>query len=356
MNYYRHIDRSKVQFDFLTHGVPDAATQAEVEALGGSITVITPKSTSVWRNLRETRHHLNPSTPHGVVHVHTASPTSFVYLLAAMFAGKRVRVAHSHATDLETTAGSLQHRIHRVLQPVLRWAATDLLACSRAAGDWLFGINARRSVRVLPNAIDVGDFRFSPMARKELRRLLDLEDRMVVGHIGRFAEQKNHQFLIKIFEEVVRLEPAAVLVLVGDGPFMAGVQAQVKAAGMEDSVRFLGLRGDVPGLLQAMDLFLLPSQFEGLPLVLVEAQAAGLPCLASSIVTDEVRLTGLLEFLDLADEPTVWAARAIEMAKTQDRSSDTTQIAAAGYDIRAAAELLADFYRDRALVRPRRTR
>lgn len=347
MNYYRHIDRSKVQFDFLTHGEPDAATRAEVEMMGGTISVITPKSTSLWRNITETRRYISPKTQHHVVHVHTASPTSFVYLLAARLAGKRVRVVHSHATDLEAPAGSLQHRIHRALQPVLRWTATDLLACSRAAGDWLYGVNARSSVRILPNAIDVEKFRFSPIIRQELRQRLAIDNRLVVGNVGRFAEQKNHQFLIKIFQDVVRLEPSALLLLLGDGPLLADVKAQVRAAGLDDNVLFLGLRDDVPDLLQAMDAFVLPSLFEGLAIVLVEAQAAGLPCLASSTVTDEVRLTSLLEFLELEAGPAAWAAKVLDMAKQQERRSDTSQIAAAGYDIRSAAGQLARFYLDR---------
>lgn len=350
MNYYRHIDRSKVQFDFLTHGEPEEATRAEVEALGGTITVITPKSTSLWRNLRETRRYIGPTTPHQVVHVHTASPTSFVYLLAAGLAGKRVRVVHSHATDLESPPGSLQHRIHRVLQPVLRWTATDLLACSRAAGDWLYGVSVRDSVRVLPNAIDVDRFRFSPILRQQLRRRLGVEDRLVIGNIGRFAEQKNHKLLVDIFAEIVRLDPSAVLLLVGEGALMADVQAQVAAASLQNSVLFLGARGDVPALLQAMDLFLLPSLFEGLPLVLVEAQAAGLPCLASSTVTEEVQLTELLQFLDLAASPTAWAEKALAMANAA-RQTEAILVAAAGYDIRTAAQVLGGFYLDRVGTR-----
>lgn len=346
MNYYRHIDRSKVQFDFLTHGEPEEATRAEVEALGGMVTVITPKSTSLWRNLRETRRYINPGTPHQVVHVHTASPTSFVYLLAARLAGKPVRVVHSHATDLESPPGSLQHRIHGVLQPALRWTATDLLACSRAAGDWLYGVRARPSVRVLPNAIDVERFRFSPVLRQQLRRRLGVEDRLVIGNIGRFAEQKNHKLLVEIFAEIVRLDQSAVLLLVGEGPLVEGVKSQVNAAGLTDRVQFLGLRDDIPGLLQAMDLFLLPSLFEGLPLVLVEAQAAGLPCLASATITDEVRLTELLRFLGLEQGPDVWAAEALAMANDR-RRSDTALIGEVSYDIRIAAERLGAFYVER---------
>ncbi len=347
MNYYRHIDRSKVQFDFLTHGEPEASTRAEVEELGGTVKVITSKSTSLWRNLRETRRYINPETPHQVVHVHTASPTSFAYLLAARLAGKRVRVVHSHATGLEAHPGSLQARIHGALRPVLRWTATDLVACSTAAGDWLYGVKARRSVRILPNAIDAEKFRFSLLMRQRVRRDLAIDGRLVLGHVGRFVDVKNHRFLIQTFAQVVQIEPSAVLLLVGDGLLLDAVRGQVKVAALEDHVLFLGLRDDVPGLMQALDLFMLPSLYEGLPLVLVEAQAAGLPCLASSSITDEVRLTGLLEFLDLAEGPEVWAARALELADQVSRCSDIRLIEEAGYDIRTAARLLGDFYLDR---------
>lgn len=346
MNYYRHIDRSKVQFDFLTHGEPEEATRAEIEALGGTVTVITPKSRSLWRNLSETRRYINPETPHQVVHVHTASPTSFVYLLAARLAGKRVRVAHSHATDLESPAGSLQHQIHGVLQPVLRWTATDLLACSRAAGDWLYGVTARPSVRILPNAIDAEKFRFSPVIRRNIRRDLAVEGRLVIGHVGRFVDVKNHRFLLEIFSQVVLLEPTAVLLLVGDGPLLDSARAQVQAAGLDDLVLFLGLRHDVPALMQAMDVFVLPSLFEGLGMVLVEAQASGLACLASSVTPAEVGLTDLIQFLDLQETPRMWAERALEVAQQPRRCAQTSQIYDAGYDIRTAAQVLGHLYLD----------
>lgn len=347
LNYYRHVDRSRVQFDFLVHGEPAPAVRAEVEAMGGTIRVITPKSTSLVRNLRETRAAINSKTPHMAVHVHTASPTSFVYLAAAKLANKRLRIAHSHATSLEAANSSLQARAHRALRPVLTWTATDMFACSQAAGDWLYGTCARSSVRILPNAIDIAPYAFSPYVREVARQELGVADRIVFGHIGRFADQKNHEFLIKIFAGIAAREPRAVLALVGDGPLMNDVRTQVAAAGLDHRVLFLGLRPDVSELLQAMDVFLLPSLFEGLPVVLVEAQAAGLPCLASTEVTDEVALTDLIGFEDLASDPVLWAKRALAMIARPRPTEAHEQVAKAGYDIRQAGQRLTEFYLER---------
>lgn len=343
MGYYRHIDRSAVQFDFLTHSEPDPDVRTEVESLGGTINVVTPKTRGFMKNIAETKGLINRRTPHQVVHVHTASPTSFIYLLIAWIAGKRVRVAHSHATSLETPPGSWQFRLHCALRPLLRWTATDHFACSVAAGHWLFGDDDE--IRVIPNAIDTERFKFDLAARERVRLELGIEDRLVVGHVGRFVDAKNHRFLVDVFAAFVRLEPQAVLLLVGDGPLENDVRRAVGNAGLEGKVHFLGNRLDVPELLSAMDLFILPSNFEGLPLVLVESQALGLPSLTSTEVTREIALSDCVAFESLATAPGSWAERALGMTVAPSERLMSDEIAKAGYDITSAARSLAEFYR-----------
>lgn len=348
MGYYRHIDRSAVQFDFLTHDEPDASVRAEVESLGGRINVITPKSESLRKNVQEARRLINQRTPHQVIHVHTASPTSFVYLLIAWLAGKRVRIAHSHATSLETSHKSLQYRLHQTLQPLLRAVTTDQLACSLAAGRWLFGDKFFAAEQVVPNAIEAERFRFDPAVRDQVRRDLALADGLVVGHVGRFVDQKNHAFLIRIFGELVRQEPQAALLLAGDGPLMGDIRQQVAEAGLKDNVYFLGNRDDIPALLSAMDVFVLPSNFEGLPLVLVEAQASGLPCLVSDRVTKEVALTGLIYWESLNEGPQCWAREVRALAARGRGPAGIDEVRDAGYDLLLAGRTLTDFYVKRA--------
>lgn len=345
MSYYRHIDRSAVQFDFLTHSEPDPDVRTEVESLGGTVNVVTPKSRGFMKNIAETKALINRHTPHQVVHVHTASPTSFIYLLVAWIAGKRVRVAHSHATSLETPPGSWQFRLHRALRPLLRLTASEHLACSVAAGEWLFGDDDR--IRVVPNAIDTERFKFDPAARERVRLELAVEDRLVVGHVGRFVDLKNHRFLVEIFVELARLDPQAALLLVGDGPLEEEVREAVREAGLAGKVHFLGLREDVPALLSAMDLFILPSNFEVLPLVLVESQASGLPALASTEVTREIALSNRVAFEKLSTAPGDWAERALRMAVAPGERGIGDVIAEAGYDVAVAAPRLTDFYLER---------
>lgn len=346
LNYYRNVDRSRVQFDFLVHNEPTQEVQAEVETLGGVITVITPKSMSLLRNILETRDAINPKTPHSVLHVHTSSPTSFAFMMAGWLAGKRVRIAHSHTTWLEY-AGRLQIKLHGFLRPVLRWGVTDMFACSKAAGEWLFGKRAVPSIVILPNAIELKQYIYDPEVRDSARRELGISDRIVFGHVGRFVHPKNHSFLINIFSEIAEIERQAILILLGDGELMGEVRAQVESLGLTDRVMFLGLRTDVADLLQAMDVFLLPSLFEGLPVVLVEAQVAGLPSLASSAVTGEIKLTSLVDFESLAEEPSLWAERALSMSAWQRDTKSHVLVAEAGYDIRRAGQFLTEFYIER---------
>lgn len=334
MNYYRAIDRTKVQFDFLTHRDFRADYDDEIEALGGKIyrlPNLNPFSRSYLGALdRFFREH----PEYRIVHSHLDC-MSAIPLKAAKKHGVPVRIGHAHNSNQPRDAKYLLKLFYKRL---IARNATQLFACSDEAGRWMFG---DADFRVLNNAIDAGRYAFDPAVRGEVRRELGLPaDALVVGHVGRFDPQKNHRFLVEIFE---KMPEDARLLLVGDGVLRPDVEQQAEALGIRDRILFTGVRTDVDRLLQAMDVFLMPSLFEGLPVSIVEAQAAGLPCLISDKVPIECKKTELVTQIPLEASPDEWAEAVLSAAEAP-RGDTLAQIREAGFDIRANAEWLQNYY------------
>lgn len=300
MNYYRHIDRSKVQFDFLIDSDSSLVPREEIESLGGRVFEIPPYQ-HVIEYQRELQR-LFREEGWKIVHSHINALSVFP-LRAAKKAGVPVRIAHSHSTSGKGEYA--KNALKAVLKTQSNRYPTHRFACSKFAGEWLFGKAAH--FEVVYNAIDLDRFRFNVEARAEARADLGLVDnQFAIGHVGRFTAQKNHVFLIDVFTEVAKRRDDAVLLLVGTGEAGASVKALVDERGLTDRVKFLGQRSDVNRLYQAFDAFVLPSLYEGLCLVGVEAQVSGLPCLLSDAITREVDVTGECKFLSI-DSPVVWA-------------------------------------------------
>ena len=272
--------------------------------------------------------------PYEIVHCHL-NYKSGVVLAAAKKAGIPIRVAHAHTAGMSAGFSKLA-RI--VMKPLIPLTATHCFACGKTAGDAIF---SGMPYELIPNAIDAEALRFGAQTRQRMRGELELGEAFTVIHVGRFGGEKNHAFLLDTFAEVLKTEPGAKLVLAGDGPLRTEME-QKAAMLSEGSVRFLGVRKDVPDLLQAADVFAFPSIFEGLPVTMIEAQASGLPCVKSDTVTDECIVTDLVTSLPI-DDPKPWAA-AILAKRDMPRIDRLTEIQASGYDITAAAEKLTRFY------------
>ncbi len=303
MNYYRHIDRSKIQFDFIADNDSSIPQRAEIEALGGRVIEVAPYQ-KINRYLAELTE-IFKKNEYKIVHSHLNTLSVFP-LYAAKKAGVPIRIAHNHST---AGKGEYKKNIMKyMLRPFAKVNATHYAACSRYAGAWLFGEKAVDSgeVTIFNNAIDLDKFKFNEEVRSRVRRTLDIEDRFVVGHIGRFCYQKNHEFLIDIFNAVHQKNPNAVLMLIGEGDLEYAVRQKVEDKGLMDSVMFLGNRNDVHELYQAMDVFVLPSRYEGLGMVAVEAQIAGVRTIVSTEVPDDVAITDSIEFLNLSDSVERW--------------------------------------------------
>lgn len=338
MNYYRHIDRSRVQFDFIVCEGSTLVPEEEIGALGGRVFMVPPYSHVVAYQGALVELFRREGWP--IVHSHMNALSVFP-LRAARRSGVPVRIAHSHSSNGGGRGELAKDAVKSVLKRLSRTYPTHLLACSCIAGDWLFGPGS--SYEVLPNAVDIAAFAPNGARRVEARQTLGVSGKtFVVGHIGRMAPQKNHSFLLRVFKEVLAAEPDSLLVFAGEGPLLGDVRAEADALGVSGRVRFLGQRGDSVALYQAFDAFCLPSVYEGLPMVGVECQASGTPMLASDAVTREAAMTSLMEFEPLASPPGAWARHLLAMRGRTLAPGDAEGLRA--FDVAAVAGRLEAYY------------
>lgn len=341
MNYYRNIDRKKVQFDFLVHTNKECAYDQEIITLGGNIYHIRPMRISDFGSYLRELDDFFKQHCYQIVHSHLDALSGFA-LRAAANNNVPIRIAHSHNNGFEKDKKLILRLMAKNLIPHF---ATHYWGCSWDAARFMFGqnISALPSCGVLPNAIDLKAFFYSEKSRREIRQELCVENMLVLGNIGRFCYQKNHEFLMKIFQQVHIARPESVLLLIGEGEYEDRIRRQIERLGLTDSVRLLGVRKDIPKLLSAMDVFVLPSRFEGLGIVLLEAQANGLSCFASDTVAKEVNATGRIKFLSLSSSAEQWARQIV--ASDISRYDKTELIKNAGYDIEEASLKLINMYR-----------
>lgn len=295
MNYYRHLDHTKVQFDFICDEDSTRIPYDEIKKLGGRVFLV-PKYQKLPQYLKalESLFHKNQ---YRIVHSNVNTLSVFP-LYAAKKAGIPVRISHSHSTS--NPKEWKRNIIKNILRPFSKKYATDYFACSELAGRYLFGDKTfdQGKVKIIHNAIDLDKFKFDPNARKKLREELGIDEKTtVIGHVGRFVQQKNHDFLIDVFKEYHTKNPDSKLLLIGTGPLEEKIKAKVERLDLSDSVLFLGQREDTNKLYSVMDVFCLPSLYEGLGMVLIEAQMNGLPCVASDKVPKEAKVTENIDFI-----------------------------------------------------------
>lgn len=340
LNLYKSIDRSRIQFDFIIDHPEERALAEQVELLGAKIyTMPSFTGTNIGSVRKAWNAFFQQHPEYRILHSHVRSYAS-VYLPIAKRYGVKT-IIHSHNTSNGT---GLKAIIKGVLQFPLRFQADFYFSCSKEAGEWLFGSKVTNSNRhmVLMNAINVNLFRFNIDVREKYRETLGVDDRTVYIHVGRFHPQKNHKFLLDVFAQIRASQPLSMLLLVGDGELRHEIEQQIINLGLDEAVILLGNRNDVNCLLQAADCFLFPSLWEGLGIVAVEAQAAGLPCLCSDQVPRLVQVTEKCTFLPL-EQPEKWKQAAIRFA-AMTREDTYNQIVAAGYDIQSTVQWLPEFY------------
>jgi len=339
MNLFRHIDRSKIMFDFVVDHPERNHYEKEALSLGAKIyTMPAFKGTNLCGIRKAWNRFFEEHPEYGILHSHVRSYAS-IYIPIARKHGVKT-IIHSHSTS---NGKGIAAVVKTILQYPLRRQADYLMACSNEAGRWLFGKKAceKDNYIFLPNAIDTEKYRFSGETAAECRKKWGLEGKFVLGHVGRFHEAKNHMFLLQVFAGVAARREDAMLLLVGDGELREEIVREIDRLGIGDRVILTGIRDDVPRLMQAMDLFVFPSLWEGLPVTVVEAQAAGLPCLISDRITTDVDVSELVKRLPIGNAD-AWTEAVLN---TDCKRSDViSEIRQAGFDVKETAERLTDFY------------
>ena len=334
MNYYRHIDRDKVQFDFLVHRDFEADYDQEILALGGKIYHLPPLNPIGREYLLQLEAFFAEHREYKIVHCHLDCMAGIPLRMAKKY-DVPIRIAHAHNSNQIKNTKYLLKLFYRGIIPKY---ATKLFACGDKAGTWMF---RTKKFKVLNNAIDAKQYVYSSTVAAEVREMLGiLPDELVCGHVGRFMTQKNHDFLLRVFAQ---MPDYTKLLLVGDGELRKPMEKLAEELGVRNRVLFMGIRDDVNRLLQAMDVFVFPSLFEGLPVSVIEAQAAGVPCILSDQVSRESKLVDEVEFLSLNESTEAWVQHIL---RYQPGSKANTYgiICDAGYDIVKNAEWLQNFY------------
>lgn len=344
MNYYKHIDKTKVQFDFIVHNDSKVDITELVESMGGRVYKVIPYYKNPLAFIIDI-YNVVKKNKYVIVHSNMNTLSAFS-LLAAWLAGSPIRILHNHSTS---SPGETKRNILKYLfRPFARLFANRYLACSRLAAEWMYGKQQvkNETVKIVNNAIDLGLYSFNQEKRSQIRQELGIETKFIVGHVGRFMFQKNHEFLIEVFAKVHEKHKDAYLLLIGDGPLKYQIEEKVRLLELKDSVKFLGLRNDVQDIYNAMDIFLLPSHYEGLPVVGVEAQANGLPLLVSTNVTKEASITNVIQYLNLDDGVEFWANEIEKYYKNRNESRTDTasMMKKAGFDINEEAKKLQEYY------------
>lgn len=345
-NVYKNIDKSKVQFDFLS---PNKTTyeihRKEIEKMGGHLYGLGVNANGITKKIliHKKFNEFLQKNKYDVVHINSGS---FIFNLQIARIAKKNKVQriiiHSHNTL--NKKNKIKNLIIKLLRPLLSYYATDFFACSQKAAYAMFPKKVAENTVIIKNGINVERFKFNIEIREKIQKKLNIQDKFVIGHVGRFVSQKNHKFIIECFNEVYKKNKNAVLLLIGEGELEAEIKNKVSELKLEENIKFLGLRKDVNEIMQAMDIFLLPSLFEGLPIVGIEAQAAGLKCIMSDTITEEVNITNRVTFLSLEKNSLKeWATEILKENKL-DRNDGYKEIIDNGYSIESTSNMLLKIY------------
>ncbi len=342
-NHYKYFDTSKVEFGFLTRAAEKLKLSEEYKKYGFNVHSF---SATQRDNPQKLRNEIKDVlSKYDIIHLHTSSWRGFLIEEIAMELGMEKVIVHSHSTGIDVTneedriAQNKEHIEYR--NKFSEQYATDFLACCYKAADWLFGSSIpKEKIQIMPNAIDVNKFAYNDETRNRIRKSLGIENALVIGHVGRYSYTKNQSFLIELVAKIHHEIPNIKLICIGEGENKALLQKAILEYQVEDNVILIDWVNNVNDYLQAFDIFCLPSIFEGLPISVIEAQAAGLPCLVSETVTEEVEVTPLVKRLPLEKE--IWISRIIEEIGScrYERAKYAELIVNSGYDVKSSGEKL----------------
>lgn len=343
MDLYRHMDREQIQFDFLVHSGKKGFFDEEITGLGGKIYYLPSfRVYNYFSYKKACKQFFRENSDYAAVHGHMTS-TASIYLPQAKKAGIPLTIAHARSAGVDK---GLKGTITKLLRKNLYKKCDKMFACSDLAAEAVFGKERyqENKVTILPNAIDTKEFTPNSEIRNKIRAEYGVENKFVIGHVGRFHYAKNHEFLIDIFAEVSKQKENAVLMLLGDGPLKSDIEQKSEQLGLQNKVIFAGNQTPVAPFYQAFDCFLFPSRFEGMPGTVVEAQAAGLTCLISDTITRQVKATELVDFLSIEEPASMWAQKLIAKIREDNQNANNCDLAATNYDVNNQVAFYKDLY------------
>lgn len=343
-NYFSHMDLSKFDVHIIAHGIKVESCADRFKKMGFTIHIVTPKRKSFSRNMKDIES-IFQKEKFDIVHSHLTE-WACVPMFLAWKCGLKVRINHSHMAEKPQ---GIKNKIYYGIRLYLgKIFSTDLFACGNDAGKYLFGEKMFKNgmIKIIPNAIDLKAFKYDKIIRDKLRRENEIkEDSVVIGHVGRFFAQKNHRFLIEIFNEYHKMVPNSILLLFGEGELMDDIKNLVTSKKMEKCVKFMGVKNNINEWYQVMDVFVLPSLYEGLPVVGVEAQASGLPCFFSDTITQEIAISQYAKFISLNKKAIEWASEIVKNTSKYNRDDIKLD---KRYNIDFRASMLEKFYLEKA--------
>ena len=337
MNYYRNIDRNKIQFDFVNM-YNAMCFEDEIKQMGGNVYKVTNVKKNPIKYYKQLKRVIMEHK-YSTIHINMLSMANVIPIIVAKKLKEENIIVHSH--NSATPPGILRKVMNKINKKIVIDNATKLFACSRKAGEWMFGKN--KNFEVINNAIDIEKYKYNSQMREKIRENLEIKDKFVIGNISRFSEQKNHDYLIDVFKDVTKIYSSAVLMLIGEGELKKQIREKVEKQNLLDKVLFLDTVKNANDYYQAMDVFVLTSLFEGLPVVGIEAQASGTSCVFSNTITKELELTKFTQFIGLDKPANQWAKEIVDLKNKGKNSINDTELIKK-YDIVNEAQKLLDMY------------
>ena len=339
LSYISNIDNDKVVFDFIAP-YEKISIEEEINELGGTVYHLPKRKENIRAYMNEFKVFMkNNASKYDAVWLNDCMFCNLDILILAKIYGIKTRIIHAHNSKAMGSKSQLIR--HTINKRLIGFLATDFWACSKLAGEWSYptSIAKKYGINVVTNAIDTEKYNYKVDIRNELRNKLGVENAFVIGNVGRLHFQKNQDFMLDIFKNVLSKKPNAVLWLIGGGEDEEKLRTKVNALNIDNNVVFWGIRRDVPDMLQAMDVFLMPSKFEGLGIVAIEAQSTGLPCIMSDVIPKDTNVTEHAEYLSLDDSPSVWAEKILCYSE-YNRHDSSNSVKAHGFDIKEASRKL----------------